>query len=54
LTAEAKRDPGWAPVNPIGWVNFSGHWSRRITEERRLVYTVRDDDLIVVQAQLHY
>lgn len=31
-----------------------GAWSRRITEEHRLVYLVERDDLIVLQARYHY
>ena len=29
-------------------------WSRRITEEHRLVYLVDGDDLIILQARYHY
>lgn len=32
----------------------AGAWSRRITEEHRLVYLVVDDDLIVLQVRFHY
>lgn len=32
----------------------TGAWSRRITEEHRLVYLVVGDDLIVLQARYHY
>ncbi|MFT4137298.1 Txe/YoeB family addiction module toxin [Microbacterium sp.] len=31
-----------------------GAWSRRITEEHRLVYLADGDDLIVLQARYHY
>ncbi|WP_449279802.1 Txe/YoeB family addiction module toxin [Leucobacter sp. GX0328] len=31
-----------------------GAWSRRITEEHRLVYLVDGDDLIILQARYHY
>ena len=31
-----------------------GAWSRRITEEHRLVYLVDGDDLVVLQARYHY
>lgn len=31
-----------------------GSWSRRITEEHRLVYLVVGDDLIILQARYHY
>ena len=29
-------------------------WSRRITDEHRLVYLVEDDTLVIVQARFHY
>lgn len=32
----------------------SGAWSRRISEERRLVYAVEQDEVIVLQARFHY
>ena len=31
-----------------------GAWSRRITEEHRLVYLVVGDDLVILQARYHY
>ncbi len=33
---------------------LSGAWSRRITEEHRLVHLVDGDDLIILQARFHY
>ncbi len=33
---------------------LSGAWSRRITEEHRLVYLVDGDDLVILQARFHY
>ena len=33
---------------------LSGTWSRRITEEHRLVYLVDGDDLVILQARFHY
>lgn len=33
---------------------FAGSWSRRIGEERRLVYLVNGDDLVILQARYHY
>jgi toxin YoeB len=33
---------------------LQGVWSRRITEEHRMVYVVQDDDLVVVQLRYHY
>lgn len=32
----------------------SGAWSRRITDEHRLVYLVVGDDLVILQARYHY
>ena len=29
-------------------------WSRRITDEHRLVYRVQGDELVIVQARFHY
>jgi toxin YoeB len=34
--------------------DMSGYWSRRINDEHRLVYTVKDDDLIVIACRYHY
>ena len=31
-----------------------GAWSRRVTEEHRLVYLVDGDDLIILQVRYHY
>lgn len=33
---------------------LAGAWSRRITEEHRLVYLVDAEDLVVLQARYHY
>ena len=34
--------------------NLSGWWSRRITDEHRIVYKVHDDDLYVASLRYHY
>jgi toxin YoeB len=34
--------------------DLSGHWSRRITQEHRMVYRVDSDDLVIVQLRYHY
>lgn len=34
--------------------NLSSYRSRRITDEHRLVYQLRDEELIIVQARYHY
>ena len=33
---------------------LSGYWSRRISDEHRLVYKIADGCLIVVQCRYHY
>lgn len=33
---------------------LSGYWSRRINEEHRLVYRVREDSLYIAQLRYHY
>ena len=33
---------------------FSGYWSRRISDEHRLVYRIVDDVVEVAQARYHY
>ena len=34
--------------------NLFGYWCRRITDDHRLVYQLRDDELVVVQCRYHY
>lgn len=34
--------------------NFQGYFSRRITAEHRLVYTIIDDLIIIAQCRYHY
>jgi toxin YoeB len=55
LIDDALRDPtaGIGKPEPLKY-GISGSWSRRITEEHRLVYQVLDGDLVVLQARYHY
>lgn len=34
--------------------NLSGFWSRRISNEHRLVYTIKDNCIYVLQCRYHY
>jgi toxin YoeB len=34
--------------------NLSGYWSRRLTEEHRLVYAIEGDTLVILQCRYHY
>ncbi len=55
MIEEALRDPGQGIGKPERLTeNLSGYWSRRITDEHRLVYTVRGENLIIVHARYHY
>jgi toxin YoeB len=33
---------------------FHGFWSRRITDEHRLIYKVTDDAILIAQCRYHY
>ena len=54
MIEEAVRDPAAGIGKPEHLShNLSGYWSRRITDEHRLVYQLRDEELIIVQARYH-
>ncbi len=55
LFDDALRDPtdGIGKPEPLQHM-LAGAWSRRISEEHRLVYLVDDDDLVIMQARFHY
>ena len=55
MIEEAARDPAGGIGKPERLShNLSGYWSRRITDEHRLVYQLRNEELIIVQARYHY
>ncbi|MGK2854787.1 MAG: Txe/YoeB family addiction module toxin [Microbacteriaceae bacterium] len=55
LLDDALREPATGIGKPERLkYGISGAWSRRITEEHRLVYLVIEDDLVVLQARYHY
>jgi toxin YoeB len=49
------RDPfnGIGKPEPLKY-GLSAAWSRRITEEHRLVYRVVSEDVQIIQARYHY
>ncbi len=49
------REPftGIGKPEPLKYT-LSGYWSRRIDDEHRLVYTVQDRHLIIIQCRYHY
>ena len=34
--------------------NLTGYWSRRITNEHRIVYKIEDDSILIAQLRYHY
>lgn len=55
LIDDILRDPfdGIGKPEPLRHA-FAGAWSRRISEEHRLVYLVDMDDIVILQARYHY
>lgn len=55
LITETLRDPfgGIGKPEPLKH-SMPGTWSRRITDEHRLVYLVTDEEIVVLQARYHY
>ncbi len=55
LLKECKRTPFAGTGKPEALKgNYRGHWSRRITQEHRLVYRVEGEAIVVVQCRFHY
>jgi len=55
LVEAAMRDPFEGPgkPEPLKYV-LAGCWSRRVTQEHRLVYRVSDEAIDFLQARYHY
>jgi toxin YoeB len=55
LVEAILRDPfqGIGKPEPLKYL-ASGCWSRRLTQEHRIVYLVRDDRIDFLQARYHY
>ena len=55
LIRDTTRDPfcGIGKPEPLRHL-LKGDWSRRINEEHRMVYRVKDDVLMVAQLRYHY
>lgn len=55
LIEAIMRDPfsGIGKPEPLKYLS-SGTWSRRLTQEHRIVYLVRDDKIDFLQARYHY
>ena len=55
LIRDTARDPfsGVGKPEPLRHL-LKGYWSRRINEEHRMVYCVKDDQLMLAQLRYHY
>ena len=55
LIREAQREPftGLGKPEPLKHA-LSGYWSRRITEEHRMVYKIEGDAPLLAQLRYHY
>ena len=55
LIREIQREPfsGIGKPEPLRHA-FAGYWSRRINAEHRIVYRVKEDDLLIAQIRYHY
>jgi len=55
LIKECLRDPFKGKGKPEALkADLSGYWSRRISGEHRLVYTVTDEFINIMQCRFHY
>lgn len=55
LIREIMREPfsGIGKPEPLRHA-LKGYWSRRITEEHRIVYKVEEDSVLLAQLRFHY
>jgi len=55
LIKDIQRNPFVGLGKPESFkYQFAGFWSRRITDEHRLVYAFTEDELIIIQCRYHY
>jgi toxin YoeB len=55
LIKASAKDPftGIGKPEPLRF-DYKGYWSRRITQEHRLVYKVKEAEIIIVACRFHY
>lgn len=55
LIKDIKRNPfmGIGKPEPLKY-EYQGFWSRRITDEHRLVYILKNEQIIIAQCRYHY
>ena len=55
LIKEISRNPFEGIGKPEALKHeYSGYWSRRITEEHRLIYKVDNNEIIIISCKGHY
>jgi toxin YoeB len=55
LIKDIHRDPFSGLGKPEALKhNLSGLWSRRITDEHRLVYSVTEEEVVIISCRFHY
>ncbi|MBC8204601.1 Txe/YoeB family addiction module toxin [bacterium] len=52
---DIARSPfdGLGKPEPLRY-NYPGCWSRRITDEHRLIYQIIEDEIIIISCRYHY
>jgi len=52
---DIQRTPyeGKGKPEPLRY-DLAGYWSRRINREHRLVYQVRENDILIISCRYHY
>jgi toxin YoeB len=55
LIRDVMKNPfqGLGKPEPLKY-QYSGYWSRRITEEHRLVYKIQQESLYIMSCKFHY
>lgn len=55
LLKDISRNPytGIGKPEPLKY-KYSGFWSRRIDGEHRLIYIVRNDEILIAKCRFHY
>jgi toxin YoeB len=55
LIKEVQREPfaGIGKPEPLKHA-LAGYWSRRITDEHRMVYKIESDSMLIAQLRYHY
>ena len=55
LLKDISRNPfsGIGKPEPLKY-KYKGYWSRRINGEHRLIYKVKDDEILIAKYRFHY